>query len=517
MFKKSVLIFLTAAIFLLSLTAVSAEDSTQNFTDIQTQIDESTPDDTITISGNYEGSGEIFIDKNLNIQGKDNATLDAGRKSRIIAAEGNLKFDNITFKNGVVRGENSGGAVFILGNATFANCIFRDNYGHDGGAVYSMGNMLFINCTFINNRASDGGAIFHSTYNNGNGDYGKLTLINCSFERNSASENAGAVFSIMMFDEGYGDTIIENSMFINNSAPQVGAVFAYSNLNVSKSQFIENKALGLKKGFVTADDYGYAAAIEDVCGKVEIKNTTFVKNQAKYGTIRLTLCEVDFENNTYTNNSDETIYLGECKSKYPKFCVLTDNLTQVKPFRLTATSKLTTTYSSGKTIKIKVTYNGKPAAKFGVYILDAKAKRGYALETNTNGEIIFKASALSYGTHKLQIELNEMWYSPDKTTCTVKVNKAKTTVKAPKVTNKYKKSKYFKITVKAYKKPVKNLKLKVKVYTGKKYRTYTLKTNKNGLAKLNTKKLKKGSHKVIISSGNANYKVSAKSLIKIKR
>ena len=97
------------------------------------------------------------------------------------------------------------------------------------------------------------------------------------------------------------------------------------------------------------------------------------------------------------------------------------------------------------------------------------------------------------------------------------VKKAPTSVKAPKVTNKYKKSKYFKVTVKSYKKPVKSLKLKVKVYTGKKYKTYTIKTNKNGIAKLNTKKLKVGKHKVVISSGNSNYKLSAKSTIVIKR
>jgi hypothetical protein len=36
------------------------------------------------------------------------------------------------------------------------------------------------------------------------------------------------------------------------------------------------------------------------------------------------------------------------------------------------------------------------------------------------------------------------------------------------------------------------------------------------VAKLNTKKLKRGSHKVVITSGNSNYKVSAKSTIKIK-
>ncbi|WP_407394160.1 DUF3344 domain-containing protein [Methanobrevibacter sp.] len=97
--------------------------------------------------------------------------------------------------------------------------------------------------------------------------------------------------------------------------------------------------------------------------------------------------------------------------------------------------------------------------------------------------------------------------------------KIKTVVKAPKVTNKFKKSKYFKLKVlkKSNKKPVKKIKVKVRVYTGKKYKTYTVKTNKKGIAKLNTKKLKVGKHKVKIYSGDSRYKISAKSVIKIKK
>jgi hypothetical protein len=101
----------------------------------------------------------------------------------------------------------------------------------------------------------------------------------------------------------------------------------------------------------------------------------------------------------------------------------------------------------------------------------------------------------------------------------IKINKASTTVKAPKVTGKFKKSKYFKVTIKnkETKKLLSNVKVKIKVFTGKKYKTYSVKTNKKGIAKINTKKLKIGNHKVIISSGNKNYSISGKSLIKIKK
>jgi hypothetical protein len=93
-----------------------------------------------------------------------------------------------------------------------------------------------------------------------------------------------------------------------------------------------------------------------------------------------------------------------------------------------------------------------------------------------------------------------------------------TITKAPSVTAKLKASKDFKITVKnkINKKAVKNCKVKVKVYTGKKYKTYKIKTDKKGVAKLNTKILKKGTHNVEVSSGNYKYTIDAKSTITIK-
>lgn len=96
----------------------------------------------------------------------------------------------------------------------------------------------------------------------------------------------------------------------------------------------------------------------------------------------------------------------------------------------------------------------------------------------------------------------------------VQPKKAKAT--APEVCNIYKKKGSFKITIKdTDKKIIKKLKLKVKVYTGKKTKTYTLKTNAKGIATLSTKNLKKGTHKVVISSGDSNYTLSKKSYIHI--
>ena len=144
---------------------------------------------------------------------------------------------------------------------------------------------------------------------------------------------------------------------------------------------------------------------------------------------------------------------------------------------------------------------------------NGKAKTYYSY-TNSKGITTFKIpKTLTAGSHKIEIRLLN---TNIKKTMTVKIAKAKTSVKAPKVVNNFKKSKYFKATVKYAKKAVKNVKVKIKVYTGKKYKTYTVKTNKKGIAKINTNKLKVGKHKVVISSGNSNYIISAKSLITIR-
>ena len=77
------------------------------------------------------------------------------------------------------------------------------------------------------------------------------------------------------------------------------------------------------------------------------------------------------------------------------------------------------------------------------------------------------------------------------------------------------KNKYFKVKVEDDNndRPVKNLKLTIKVYTKSKFKSYTIKTNSYGIAKFNTKNLKIGKHKVIITSEDSKYPVNKKANI----
>ena len=175
------------------------------------------------------------------------------------------------------------------------------------------------------------------------------------------------------------------------------------------------------------------------------------------------------------------------------------------------------------TIKLTNTKNKKPIydARLNIKIWISKTRYyNYNGNTGSNGKL------------KLLIDLKPGTYNVDvsgasKKNFTAKAIKSKIVVKKTptkltpkKLVAKKGTKNYFKVTAKnkKTKKPLVGLKLKVKVYTGKKSKTFTIKTNNKGLAKLNTKSLKVGTHKVVIKSG---YKYcvgkAAKSTIKIKK
>ena len=90
-----------------------------------------------------------------------------------------------------------------------------------------------------------------------------------------------------------------------------------------------------------------------------------------------------------------------------------------------------------------------------------------------------------------------------------------TDVDADDVAVEHKKNGFFKVKVKNddTDRPIKNLKIKLKIFTKSKSKTYKIKTNSKGIAKFNTKNLKMGKHKVIITSSDDNYPINKKANI----
>lgn len=186
-------------------------------------------------------------------------------------------------------------------------------------------------------------------------------------------------------------------------------------------------------------------------------------------------------------------------------------------------SKLKTTYGSGQTFQVKVidSKSKKPVsnAKLLLKVYTAKKYKKVKVTTDSNGIAKYSASKLSIGTHKIIVSSNMGNVKAKSIKSSVKLSKAALIISAPKTTNAYK-SGNFKLTVKnkKTKNPMGGIKLQIKVFTGKKYKTYSVKTNKNGEASISTKSLSKATHKVVVtakSTKNYNAK-SAKSSIIIK-
>ena len=506
--------------------SVSAED-TGNFSEIQSDVDKAEKDSVVLIEKNHTGQGTpIKVSKSITIEGKNNAVLDAKKKSSIIIVkdECTLTLKDLTFKNAVgsaVRGELEYNPYYKL---ILINCTFINNQAENGGAVSAL-TAIISGSTFTSNRAKFGGAV----------DSENIQIRDSTFTSNRA-EYGGAIYCCNEDFEG----ILESSNFTGNYATRDGgAIYDIADirkLKVTGCEFKSNRA-GYFGGAITSTD-------------AYVKSSKFLKNHANYdgGAVyifrgSITGCEFadnsayysgavrsedssTIKNCKFTNNTPSAVYstgitLNSFKTSKP--IVLDNSLKKMNLIKLSAKS-LSTYYKSSEILKITAkVINNKPVKSIILVLTFKNSKKTlkYPVNPDKNGVVKFRTSKLPAGTYTLKIKVGypteEKGWNSEKTV-KVKIAKSKTVTKAPKVTGKFKKSKLFTVTVKQKntKKPVSNLKLKVKVYTGKKFKTYSVKTNKNGIAKFNTKKLSKGNHRVVVSSANSNYSVSKKSAIKIR-
>ena len=89
---------------------------------------------------------------------------------------------------------------------------------------------------------------------------------------------------------------------------------------------------------------------------------------------------------------------------------------------------------------------------------------------------------------------------------------------APVKTIKYNKNTYYKIkALDSHRNPITNVMLKVKVFTGKKYRNYSIKTTSRGIAKFETGGLSLGNHIITIKSPDKKYKIFKSTKIIIRK
>ena len=179
------------------------------------------------------------------------------------------------------------------------------------------------------------------------------------------------------------------------------------------------------------------------------------------------------------------------------------------------TKNIKTTYDSGKYFNIKVI---NKATKKGIKGIKVQVKiKGDKTVTKTSGlggKIKIPIAKLSLGSHKVTIKpVSKKLVTGKAKVNKIIIKKAGLKVNAPNSVNCYKQNDKYKVKVtnKVSGNGVKGIKVTMKVYTGKKFKTITVKTNSKGVASFNTKSLSKTSHKVVVSAKANKFYKSAKS------
>ncbi|MBR5504463.1 MAG: hypothetical protein IKV87_08495, partial [Methanobrevibacter sp.] len=260
----------------------SQDDSTETddgtFTSLQKKIDKASKGSTITLDRDYKyddgfPTSGIFIDKDLTIDGQGH-TLDGLSKSRIFLLgfslkENNvIKLKNIHFENGYTK--LYGGAIFNFANLTVYNCTFVKNHADCcGGAINSVGYATYKTSVFRNNTADgDAGAIFTLSIK------GSLKVLDVNITNETLKGNMDFIYSVTLNASiKYLRENITKCTFTNNIAKGRGggAVYAFSDIDIKKSNFRSNKA-GEHGGAVFA------------CRNLYINDSSFSNNKVpKYG------------------------------------------------------------------------------------------------------------------------------------------------------------------------------------------------------------------------------------------
>lgn len=392
--------------------------------------------------------------------------------------------------------------IDICNQTIISNSIFINNTVEKGTvcSYQEQSRLIVNNSKFINNTASErGGGIL---------SYGPTKIVNCLFQQNKAK-----IGSSISFISTNRENLIENCTFIDNIAKNNWDVSGYSELKITQTGYYYGDIV-LKVTYTNklTNEPIYDASLEGF-------NSGFNEDVFTNYTECLTLYNSIFKT---SKEGTITIKIGSLKEGTYKFCVLDDENGKLETINITVKKAPT------KIVASKLTAKYDQNSYYTVKVLNSKTKKGIAnlkvtitvsgkkitATTDKNGNAKFSLSKFALGTNKLQISVSDPNVNSAKATSTLKLNKAKTIITAPKVTAKYKKSAYFKVTVKtASKKLVKNTKVKVKIGS----KTYNVKTNSKGVAQVNTKSLKIGTHKVSISSGDSRFIMSKKSTIVIKR
>ena len=397
----------------------------------------------------------------------------------VITKLSTILVNNTLFENNT---STNRGVIYLdeLGKGEFLNSIFKNNTIIHSGGVLEIDTALYSlvkNCRFEDNSAVTGGAInikvFDTRY------LSNAKVEDCVFIRNKASSYGGAISS------KYGVTEVSNCKFYyNNAATDGGAIYSkFGSIKISDSKFSDNSANKGGAIFINSEhssvvNSGFARnAAADLGGAVYSKNTDIISSGCKYS------------KNTATAGGNV----------YGAFLV-----------------KITYSTKNAKNLKVKIKITSPWKVSLSQKIkIKIKSKNGYTskwLKTDSNGKLTITVPS------NVKIAKKYITISMKNGVGSVKsITKIKDSAKF-KYDKKVKKGSKIAVTAKnkATKKLIKKTKFKVKVYTGKKYKTFNVKSNSKGVFKISTNNLTKGRHKVNVILSNSKYDVNSNFYVKIR-
>ena len=251
---------------------------------------------------NVDSTSDI-VSLTLNGEDKTKTILNGQQTTQILNFNNpalSINIKNLTFSNANGTDTVGGGAIYSNSNFMIDNCIFKNNSVCNnvsyscGGALYIVNNARIINSEFINNfgvknssMISQGATIYHTA--------GFIKAENCTFKNNYFVDNGdGGVF----YGTNTGYLNVTKSTFINNSALG-GGVFYEGNtgkVNITYCDFINNTARTgavLYHGWLYADsDYHMNYCIFD--GNTPSNN--IISGQTQQG-------HADYTGNYYADGS----------------------------------------------------------------------------------------------------------------------------------------------------------------------------------------------------------------------
>ncbi len=433
----------------------------------------------------------------------------------------NLKIEYCNFTGN--HAASAGGALFIKNNHNrILQCIFKNNYvdglnSTGGGAVFSSGESLLINyCNFTKNRASNsnGGAVI----------LGKSNIVMYSlFADNSANLGKDIYTNTTSY-------VISNNFQIKYNETKYDAVYGISQSELDNNGnnftiFKEDSSISFSAGII----FEYGATSDPILvtvegGKIEKKNIKVLNHPE---------AKINFEKNTLTvSNLNVGKYVLRVTTTPDENHYSTErdiNITVNRATAVISASSTTTTVQLKKgtiwSIKVINSKTHKPIADMVITlkVFTGKKAKEIKVKTNSKGVASFKTSSLAKGRHKIIVSGNHPGYNFNTITSYIKVIKpVSLKFKLNKRVNGKKGSLIsFQVLNKKTKKGVNGVKVKFKIFTGKKFKTVTVKSKKvdkyKGIAGIFTNEYSVGKHTVKIEPVSIKYDGSGKSSITIKK